>query len=321
MDTKYTFDDFILVPTRADEDVREASGVTGTNIFDFDMKLPVLSAPMDTITGIGMMLAMNEAGGLGIHHRYCDWEELKIANTIPGGIAVSPSMDIDKITSLAHSNPRTFFMIDVAHGHSRRVFDFCSDLTANGVYKIISGNVVTRDAVYEYIKLGIDHIRVGMGNGSRCSTRMVTGFGYPQASALMELYDEFDRRIYMISDGGCKNTGDVIKAFACGAAAVMSGYLFAGCDECPAVLDENGKQIYRGMASKEALETRKKDFFVEGASLPVERKGSAMDVMAEIKSAIHHACHYGGVTRYRDLMDVDKILITQNGFTEGTVRK
>jgi hypothetical protein len=101
----------------------------------------------------------------------------------------------------------------------------------------------------------------------------------------------------------------------------MSGYLFAGCNECPQVQDENGNQLYRGMASKEALETRKTDFFIEGESLPVEPKGSVHDVVKQIHEAIIYACYYGGVTRYRDLVDVDKVFITQNGFAEGMVRK
>ena len=315
METKFTFDDILLVPGMADEDVRVDSRVTRAWLFDRYLAIPLLSAPMDTITGTNMMIAMRDAGGLGVHHRYCGWEELELANTVAGGIAISPSMGIDKITTLAHANPSTFFMVDVAHGYSARVLNFCSDLIANGVNKIISGNVVTRDAVYDYLKLGIEYIRVGVGNGSRCSTRTVTGFGYPQGSAIAEIYEEFDRRICIISDGGCKNTGDVIKAFACGASVVMSGYLFAGTDECLV------KEVYRGMASKEALESRKKDFFVEGESLPVENKGSVANIMKNIQDAIEHACHYGGVTRYRDLVSVDKIFITQNSFAEGLVRK
>jgi IMP dehydrogenase len=230
-------------------------------------------------------------------------------------------MNIDKITELAHNNSRTFFVVDVAHGHSQKVLDFCNDLITNGVYKIVSGNVATCDAVYAYRRIGIEYIRVGIGCGARCSTRLVTGFGYPQASAIAEMHNEFAAEICIISDGGCKNTGDVVKAFACGASIVMSGYLFAGCTECPEIRDENGKQVYRGMASKEALETRKKDFFIEGESLPVESKGSAGDVVKKIQEAIIYACYYGGVTRYRELVSVDKIFITQNGFAEGMVRK
>ena len=321
MDTKFTFDDFLLVPSKADEDIREDPNVTRTNFFDRTLAVPIISSPMDTITGVGMMLAMEEAGGIGVHHRYCDWGTLERANSIAGGIAISPSMDIDKISELAHINSSTFFVVDVAHGHSQKVLDFCNDLITNGVYKIVSGNVATPHAVYDYRKIGIEYIRVGIGGGSRCTTRMVTGFGYPQASAIREIYQEVNHEVCIISDGGCKNTGDVVKAFACGASAVMSGYLFAGCAECPEVRDENGDIIYRGMASKEALETRKKDFFIEGESLPVKSKGSAMDVVKKIQEAIIYACYYGGITRYRDLINVDKIFITQSSYAEGMVRK
>jgi IMP dehydrogenase len=321
MDTKFTFDDFILLPSYAEEDVREFKAVTNSRLFNYDVRVPIISAPMDTVTGIDMMDAIRCAGGIGVHHRYCSWDTLDTAIRYNGGIAISPSMSVDKVTKLASINPRDFFVIDVAHGDSERVYTFCRDLIKNGVTDIVSGNIVTVTAALAYMKIGIKYLRVGMGNGSRCTTRLVTGFGYPQASAIQEIYGEVDNKAVIISDGGCKNTGDIIKAFSLGASFVMTGYLFAGCDECPKVYDENGKPIYRGMASKEALEARKKDFFIEGVSMPVEPKGSVSNVVEKIEEAIIHACHYGGVTHYRDLRTVEKIAITENGYLEGMVRK
>lgn len=323
MNEKFTFDDILLVPSYSEEDVRESTSVTNATLFKYNIPVPIISSPMDTITGIKMMEAMWDNGAVGVHHRYCQWEVLEEAMNYMGGIAISPSMNIDKIINLAYRFPDNFFVIDVAQGHTKKVLDFCKELYNAGVHNIVSGNVVTAHAVYDYMKVGINHIRLGVGGGSRCLTRVVTGFGYPQASAISEIYEEFhDAGVTIISDGGCKNTGDIIKAYALGASFVMSGYMFAGTDECiqPTIPTIDGFS-YRGMASKDALQLRKKEYFVEGDAVIVKAKGPVEGVIKEIESAIKNACHYGGITNYKDLVQVDKIRITGSSFAEGMSRQ
>jgi IMP dehydrogenase len=326
---KFTFDDILLVPDYSEEDVRETDSATKATFFNYNIPIPVISSPMETITGIKMMSAMWDNGAIGVHHRYCDWSVLEEAMNYPGGIAVSPSMDIDKIVNLGHRFPENFFVIDVAQGHTKKVLTFCKDLIASGIKNIVSGNIATVFAAYEYLNVGVRYLRVGVGGGSRCLTRVVTGFGYPQASAVNDIYKDMSSVHYddvvIISDGGCKNTGDMIKAYALGASFVMSGYLFAGTDEVPEKPIQNGEDSfayrYSGMASKEALEPRKSEYFVEGDSIYVAPKGSVGGVLEEIEKAIKNACHYGGVTNYRDLVTVDKIRITENSFAEGMSRR
>jgi hypothetical protein len=111
---KFTFDDILLVPDYSEVDVRDSDSVTAATIFKHHISIPVISSPMETITGVKMMEAMWDNGGIGVHHRYCDWSVLEDAMTYSGGIAISPSMDIDKIVNLGYSFPRNFFVIDVA---------------------------------------------------------------------------------------------------------------------------------------------------------------------------------------------------------------
>jgi IMP dehydrogenase/GMP reductase len=192
----------------------------------------------------------------------------------------------------------------------------------------VSGNIATSFAAHDYLNIGVKYLRVGVGGGSRCLTRVVTGFGYPQASAISEIYKDMNDvhdDVVIISDGGCKNTGDIIKAYALGASFVMTGYLLAGTDEVPEKPVSDGDDTfayrYSGMASKEALQPRKDEYFVEGDSVYVAPKGSVAGVLEKIEKAIKNACHYGGVTNYRDLVQVDKIRITGSSFAEGMSRQ
>jgi IMP dehydrogenase len=312
---KFTFDDILLIPDYAEKDTREGDTASKTDLFNWSISVPVITSPMETITGIKMMGSAWFEGAVGVHHRYCDFSVLREAACYTGGIAISPSMNIKNIVELYKISPDNFFVLDIAQGDTEKAITFCKNLLNEGIANIVSGNIVTKSAVERYLNVGVKYIRAGVGAGSRCLTRVVTGFGYPQASCIHELYQEFKDDIVIISDGGCKNTGDVIKAFALGAKFVMSGYLFAGTDECP------DPTRYSGMASIEALAPRKKDFFIEGDTISVTPKGSVSKVIEKIDDAIKHACHYGGVTHYRELVNVEKILITENSYLEGNSRK
>jgi len=312
---KFTFDDILLVPDYAGKDTREEDTATRTILFNWNIGVPVITSPMETITEIKMMKEAWYNGALGVHHRYCDFSVLKEAANYYGGIAVSPSMKIENIVELHKINPDNCFVLDISQGDTEKAITFCKNLLSEGIKNIVSGNIVTKSAAERYLNIGVKHIRAGVGGGSRCLTRVVTGFGYPQASCIYELHREFLDDVIIISDGGCKNTGDIIKAFALGAKFVMSGYLFAGTDECP------DPTRYSGMASPEALAPRKKDFFVEGDTISVSPKGPVSKVIDGIEDAIKHACYYGGVDRYTELVNVEKILITENSYLEGKSRQ
>ncbi len=315
---KFSFDDILLVPSYAKSGDGEVEGILDCELFGHKMTFPFLSSPMDTITEFFMMDAMLKSGGVGVHHRY-DIE--KFTSTLGkiewGGFAVSPSMGVDAVSKMGNQFSDYFYAVDVSHGDSEKIYNFCKNIISNGVRNIVSGNICAPDAAERYLKIGINHLRLGVGGGSRCSTRTVSGFGFPQGSCVYEIRQEFPEAI-IISDGGVKNTGDCAKSFSLGADLIMSGFLFAGTDECPKI---DGKSIYRGMASKEALEGRKKEFFVEGESTEIEPKGSVTDVILKIKDALKASCYYGGVSHYKDLRSVEKILITQSSYFEGLTRK
>ena len=324
----FTFNDIVLVPDYSDVEHGEIN--ISTKLFEDYSALPILSSPMDTISGYDMLKAFAKVQCWGVHHRYCELDVLNEASSI-GHIAVSPSMGIDNVLKLGY--PKTVFFIDVAHGYTKRNLEFAKELV-NAGKNVVSGNIVTPAAMYDYARVGVRYFRVGIGAGSVCNTRVVTGVGYPQASAVNEIYlavaarSALDPEFKIISDGGHRSTGDIVKALALGADFVMLGGMLAGTDES---LGKKEQAIwaghasppiftYRGMASEEALSIRKQEFFVEGVSKNVKAKGSVYVVLKNIENAIKTACYYLGVRNLQELKEVSYQLVTGNSYVEGLPR-
>ena len=293
------YDKVWIVPQYSDIE-RDEIDLTA-NLFGRILKVPVLSSPMDTVTGLDMMQAIRDNGGYGIHHRYCDYETLKNASFL-GGIAVSPSMklsDLEKILKLSNSK---IAVLDVAHGFTRRNLEFCRELLLMG-WNVISGNICTAKAAYAYYNIGVTYLRVGIGSGSVCTTREVTGVGIPQYIAIPEIKEVFGDDVHIIADGGLRTTGDIAKAFALGAEFVMLGGMLASTYEA------EGKGEYSGMASYNAQVRRgRSEFFVEGKTEQVEINHSVKDVMSEIKSALETSCYYTGSRNLKEMYGDYKIL-------------
>lgn len=312
----YTFDDIIILPQyseieREDVDIR-------SYFHWYCLSVPVMSSPMDTITEVEMMKAIYQAGGLGFHHRYHYIDGIKGSSAVPGGIAVAPSMGINTVLGIYEkSGQYPLLILDVAHGHTKRNLEFCAELVKNKCV-VVSGNVVTPQAVEDYLNVGVRDFRVGIGSGSVCTTRSVAGVGMPQASAIRTLRKFFPvGEVTLISDGGHKTTGDVVKALALGADFVMLGGMFAGLKEVP----EEGKRQYRGMASRDARNgIGKLDSIPEGITKSIKPREdvSVADVLKEIEQAIKLACYYVGAKNLKELREKSEIIfVTESGYKEG----
>lgn len=311
-----TFDDFLLVPTYSEAERGEVS--TYSTFFDRVLEVPVISSPMDSITGTEMLSAMYYAGGFGVHHRYCSEETiLHAAKNEFGAFAISPSMGIDFVKKLKdeYAPERLIVVIDVAHGNTKKNLDFCESVSKLGHVDVVSGNIVTKNAAISYFNAGSTYYRVGVGSGSVCSTRLVTGCGYPQALAIQNIY-EFSSTCgaKIISDGGHKTTGDIVKALALGADFVMLGGMLSGTDEA------NIPTEYRGMASANALESAGKSSFVEGISKQVGSKGPVKNILDNIKDAIIQACYYTGCKNIAGLRNVERVILNESAMKESYFR-
>jgi IMP dehydrogenase len=290
---------------------------------------------MDTITGLAMADAISQFGGLGILHRFMSVEEnlaefkkLKEPKVVGISIGIG-EQGMERAEALVTAGAE-IICVDVAHGHSKVVNQTVKELRAKFGENvcIIAGNVATYAGADYLAAAGADAIKVGIGAGSVCTTRMKTGFGVPQLSAIMAC-SKVDRTI--IADGGVRTPGDAVKSLAAGASMVMLGGMLAGSLETPGeVLERTGPdgkkqkfKRFRGMASKEAQE----DFMgamadwktAEGVSLEVPLRGSAVDVFKDVLGGIRSGLTYCGAREIKDLWRKAQFMeITQSSATEGT---
>lgn len=321
-----TFDDILLVPQYSDIESIDKEIDTSTQVGKHRLDIPIISAAMDTVTGMKMLGTMLHLGGLGVHHRYVDNYGDLIFRSFDGPIAVSPSMGTAFIDSLNLTNPEATVALDVAHGDRKAVLNFAKYCRMKGL-DVWSGNICTfYNSALSYLRIGVNTLKVGIGPGSACSTRVNTGCGYPQASAIWNIKQAAPGNVSIIADGGIKTSGDIVKALALGADAVILGGLLAGTEETPGAVyldDETGQRYkhYRGMASEVALRQNNKTVRVEGVSGMVPYKGPVKDVIDSLMSGVKLGMAYVGARTIKELREkAEFVEITQAGQYEGMPR-
>lgn len=313
------FDDILLVPQDSKVNSRKEVDLS-MDINRGKMILPVISAPMDTVTEENMAVAMGRAGGLGIVHRYMSigaqckmvygaWEY----EGLPIGAAVGAKDDYLERAEQLVTSGACVILVDTANGHSDYAINAVKQLRSElgTSVHIMAGNVSTRDAYINLALAGADSVRVGIGGGSVCTTRQVSGHGVPTLASVIDCYEA--KRSFrgsnlpgIIADGGIRTTGDMVKAFAAGADAVMVGSMLAGTTETPGEVI-NGRKSYRGMASASAQQDWRG--FVggaEGVDTTTPTRGSVYDVLSDIRAGIQSGCSYSGVDRLADLANKAK---------------
>mgnify|MGYP001589193481 CR=1 FL=1 len=309
----YTFDDVLIAPARSaiEPSVAVVGSAASRGLF---LKVPVLSAAMDRVTSPKLAIAVAKAGGLGVLHRNCTKEEqAKMVKEVKKtGVTVAAAcgpFDSERAQFLAAAGTDVI-IIDCAHGHNMKVLKSAKAIKAKlpKHVKMIVGNIATAEAASDIIAMKFaDGLKVGVGPGSICTTRLVSGVGMPQLTAIMDVAKVAKKAgIPVIADGGMRTSGDVAKALAAGASAVMVGNLFAGTTETPGkIVTKNGKKFkeYRGMGSKPVIGgdsgsqrylTKGRKAVPEGVVGLVPLKGSASEVVAEIASGVQVAMGYVG---------------------------
>jgi IMP dehydrogenase len=267
-----------------------------------------MSANMDTITGSEMALAMFNAGGVGSLHRFTSISEnIDEYNLVRVGgadcfVSVGVNDHSKERFDALHGSGARHFVIDIAHGHSIMMKNMIQWVRAN--YRdafIMAGNVATAQAVRDLSDWGANSIKVGISNGSCCSTNIVTGHGIPQFSAVLDCSHAADQRgIHIVADGGIKTSGDIVKAFAAGSNLVMIGSLLSGTNETPGKFIETSQgkvKEYRGMASSAAMSNRPDQNntytpTAEGVKALVSAKGSAIDIVNDLTKGLKSGMSY-----------------------------
>ncbi len=323
-----SFDDVLLTPKISDIASRQEIDLT-SKIGDFSFRLPIISSPMDTVTETSMASTMNLYGGLGVIHRYNTiYEQTRMCSQ--GGwrkaaaIGVSGEEYLKRAKALYDAGVR-ILCVDVAHGHHSLVKDALGELrdAFGDSVCLMAGNVATLEAFNDLSDWGADAIRVGIGGGSICSTRIQTGHGVPTFQSVLDCARS-DRDTALIADGGIKNSGDIVKALAAGADFVMLGSLLAGTDESPGSVhnSSNGKKykVYRGMASVEAqVDWRGEARSLEGISTTISYKGSVKSILDSLAQNIKSGLSYSGSKNIQEFQSKAQfILQTAAGQSESS---
>lgn len=304
----FTFDDVLIRPGASTIEPSEAS--LSTTIAGIQLSIPFISAAMDRVTDARMAAALGTLGGLGVIHRNCSVEEqaamvreAKKAGT-PVAAACGP-FAAERAAALEKAGCNVV-VIDCAHGHNLNVIESARNIKKSlKKAKMIFGNIATAEAARA--ASFADALKVGVGPGSICTTRIISGVGAPQLSAVLEVVAEASKKkIPVIADGGMRTSGDIAKALAAGASAVMCGNMFAGTDEAPGkVVIKEGRKYkeYRGMGSKAVIESAsgRERYFThgrkavpEGVEAFVPYKGPLSEVVATLVSGVQVGMGYVG---------------------------
>jgi len=325
-----TYDDVLLVPAKSAVRSRKDPNLTTHVTRNHKLNLPFISANMDTITEAPMAAAMHQLGALGILHRFMPLEEqIQQVRTLRDAnvdlIAASIGVNEDgraRAQGLVEEGVK-ILTIDIAHGHSTAMIEtiqWLKDRFAERV-DIIAGNVATPEATLELIEAGADAIKVGIGPGSMCTTRMITGCGVPQLTAIAWCCDAAKaHKVPIIADGGLKTSGDVVKALAAGAECVMLGSLLSGTIETPGAI-HYGKKHYRGMASRAAQVSWRgslpEGMAPEGESTAVPVKGYVRDVLLELAGGLRSGMSYMNAVEITEIPERARFMeMSANGYRE-----
>ena len=335
-----TFDDVLLIPQKSTVSPSQVTTETylGKNI---KLGIPLMSAAMDTVTESEMAITLAKAGGLGVIHKNLlpeiQAEEVKKvkAQKLLCAAAVSIGENaINRAKFLAEAEVDAL-VIDVAHGHYYKVAETISKLKKLYGKKItiIGGNVATGKATLDLIKAGADVVKVGVGPGSICTTRVIAGIGVPQLTAVLDAVRAAKKSgTPIIADGGIKLSGDVVKALAAGASAIMLGSLFAGTDQAPGeIIEIEGQKmkVYRGMGSIDAMQKgssdrymqadklKPEDMIAEGVVGHVPYKGSVETIIYQLIGGLKQGLGYNGAKDIKALQkNAEFVRISAAGLRE-----
>lgn len=347
-----TFDDVLLVPQYS-EITPDMADVSTKLTNTFKMNVPFLSAAMDTVSEHKLVTALALAGGLGVIHKNMSIaDQAKEVEMVKNyefdneknkrvlidkkgrlcvGAAIGVTADMmDRVNALMDAGVDVF-VLDSAHGDSKNIINAIKNLRLEyPSMELIAGNVATYEGALDLMKAGASAVKVGMGPGSICTTRIIAGIGVPQLQAVMDCARASkEMNVPIIADGGIKYSGDVVKALAAGANTVMLGGLFATCEEAPGdIYESNGKKYrtYRGMGSIEAMakgstdryfQTGHKKFVAEGVQGIVEVKTTVEELVFQLVGGLKAGMGYCGSKDIPTLQEKGTFIkITNNALLE-----
>ena len=331
----YSYDDVLIIPkynkVLSRKDVNFETFVTKNH----KIKIPILAANMDTVCESEMAIALGKLGGLGVIHRFMTIENQakEIKRVKEQNLLAAAAIGIKDFQERAKALVEEgvdIIVIDIAHGHSKyagKTLDFLKENYPK--IDVMAGNIVTKDAAEYFISKGADALKVGIGAGSVCTTRTMTGVGMPQVTAVMDVHEASQGKIPICADQAIRNPGDMAKALGAGANNVMLGYVFSASEESPGeIIEKDGKKfkIYRGMASFEAMSEKNKlknenheIINIEGEKTLIPYKGPIKPIVEKFLGGLSSGMTYVGAKDMENFIGKsDFVYITSAGRKESS---
>lgn len=328
-----TFDDVLLEP-RASAVIRSEVSLETKLTKKIKISIPVVAAAMDTVTELSMALSLAKLGGVAVLHRNCSiekqvgWVRAIKKKKLLAAAAAGPG-DLPRALKLDRAGC-DIIVVDTAHAHDLRSLASAREIKRRIKAQLIVGNVATGEAAVEICKFA-DGIKVGIGPGSICTTRIVAGIGVPQLTAIMDVAAVAAKKgVPVIADGGMRYSGDIVKALAAGASSVMLGSMLAGTKEAPGDLIKHHGELYksyRGMGSLGVMESGRsadryfqknaKEYVPEGIEGMIKYKGPLKDVVTQILGGLRSGMGYIGAKTIPDMKKQARFIrITNAGLRE-----
>jgi IMP dehydrogenase len=312
-----TYDDISLIPTEVSR-VKSRKEVDITSKFlGLNLSVPIISSPMESVTGIEMAIELQSVGCIGIVNRF-DSSLNEILTNNNGkrkiaAISVALNTPLDTINKLAEG--RKIICIDTANASNKVVLKKTEQIKSNINIKIIVGNIAHGASLKQLVDAGADGVRVGIGSGSVCSTSIQTGIGIGQVSSILDVYFEREKsklKIAIIADGGIKGAGDVAKAIALGADAVMLGRLLAGTRETPGEVIRYKDQLWKKYRGSASFGVKMKNEFIEGEETMVAYKGVVKNVVNAVSDGLKSSMSYMNCKSIEELRKTESFAILSN---------
>lgn len=320
-----TYDDISLVPCEVSRIKSRKEANTEAEFLGHQMLLPVLSSPMDSVTGIQMAESLHDLGCIGIINRFdssldqvYNSEEHKIS-----AVSISLNQETDLVEKMAERG--YMICIDTANANNKTVLEKCEFIKTKYNVKVIVGNVAQGSSLEELVSAGADAVRIGIGGGSVCTTSIQTGIGIGQASSLLDLYFAREKKnlnIGLIADGGIKSPGDVAKALALGADAVMLGRMLAGTKEAPGEVIKYNDQLWKKYRGSASFGVKMKNEFIEGEETMIPYKGPVESVVDAISDGLRSSMSYMNCFNISELRSTDSFtILSQSSYLERLPKK
>ncbi len=322
-----TYDDISLVPTEISRIKSRKETDTSCEFLDEQLSLPIISSPMESVTGLEMANELTKLGCLGILNRFDSSLRKILEDSSNGkeikGVSISLNTPIDVVEKLSVHN--YIICIDTANANNHEVLQKAEEIKKKFNVRVIIGNIAHGSTLKELEDVGVDAVRVGIGSGSVCTTSIQTGIGIGQVTSLLDVYfarEESNLKIKIIADGGIKSPGDVVKALALGADVVMLGRMLAGTKETPGEVIKYDDQLWKKYRGSASFGVKMKNEFIEGEETMVPYKGAVKNVVDGISDGLKSSMSYMNCFNLNELRKKDTFtILSDNSFIERLPKK